>query len=192
MIEGARPAEEIDAGPVLLRRHRLSDGPELVVAATVSHEHLRPWFEWAQQLPSEATMAAFLAHSVSDFDGGKDFGYVIVRRDATTGTERLVGGCGIHDRIAPGGLEIGYWVHVEHIGQGWASATAVALRDQILSIGMDRAEIHCDERNIASAGVARRAGFELIETRHRPARTPSESDREMIWCFSAPVRQRDR
>jgi RimJ/RimL family protein N-acetyltransferase len=42
-------------------------------------------------------------------------------------------------------------------------------------------EIHCDERNTASAAVARSAGFEHVATRHRPARIPTESDREMVW-----------
>ncbi len=52
-------------------------------------------------------------------------------------------------------------------------------------MGLDRVEIHCDERNAASAAVARSAGFELVGTEHRPARTQSESDREMIWRSAA-------
>jgi RimJ/RimL family protein N-acetyltransferase len=185
-MSAQRPAEEIEAGPVLLRRHRLSDLPELIEATTASHAHLAPWMEWAQQLPTEASMGAFLNHAVADFHTGPNSGYVMVWRDEDTGTGRLVGGCGIHDRIGPAGREIGYWVHVDYIQRGIARAAAVALRDEILAIGMDRVEIHCDERNTASAAVARSAGFELVGIEHRPARTPSESDREMIWRYTRP------
>jgi RimJ/RimL family protein N-acetyltransferase len=48
-------------------------------------------------------------------------------------------------------------------------------------MGMDRVEIHCDERNTASAAVAKGAGFEHVSTGHRPARIQSESDQEMVW-----------
>ena len=36
-------------------------------------------------------------------------------------TERVVGGCGLHGRLDEHGLEIGYWVHVDRIGQGLAT-----------------------------------------------------------------------
>ena len=36
-------------------------------------------------------------------------------------------------------------------------------------MGIDRVEIHCDERNTASAAVAGGASFELVGTEHRPA-----------------------
>ena len=36
----------------------------------------------------------------------------------------LVGGCGLHRRIGPSALEIGYWVHVAHTRRGIATASA--------------------------------------------------------------------
>jgi RimJ/RimL family protein N-acetyltransferase len=57
----------------------------------------------------------------------------------------------------------------------------VALRDEAFAMGIECVEIHCDERNTASAAVARSAGFELVGTAQRPAGTPGESDRAMIW-----------
>ena len=162
---------------MILRRHRHSDGPELVVAVNASLVHLAPWMAWAEEPATDASIGAFLADSVAGFDDGTEFGFAIVQRDETTQTERLVGGCGLHPRLGPGALEIGYWVHVGHVRRGIAKAAAVALRDEALSMGMDRVEIHCDERNTASAAVA----FEHVSTGHRPARILSESDREMVW-----------
>ncbi len=36
----------------------------------------------------------------------------------------VVGGCGIHRRAGPETLEIGYWVHVEQLGNGYATEMA--------------------------------------------------------------------
>jgi RimJ/RimL family protein N-acetyltransferase len=153
----------------------------LLEAVNASLDHLAPWMVWAQEPATGASIGAFLRDAVSGFDAGTDFGFAIVVRDEAKEAERLVGGCGLHPRLGPGALEIGYWVHVGHVRRGVARAAAMALRDEALAMGMDRVEIHCDERNTASAAVARSAGFEHVATEHRPARTPSESDREMIW-----------
>jgi len=137
---------------------------------------------WAQEPATEASIGTFLAQAVADFDDGSNFNYAIVERDETAQSERIVGGCGLHKRLVePGPIEIGYWVHVDHVRRGIATAAAVALRQEASSMGIGRVKIHCDESNAVSAAVARRAGFELVRTDHRPARTPSESDREMIW-----------
>jgi len=34
--------------------------------------------------------------------------------------DQVAGGCGLHRRIAPGGLEIGYWIHSAWLRQGLA------------------------------------------------------------------------
>ena len=176
-----RPEDEIVAGTLTLRRHRLSDRPELVAAVNASLAHLAPWMPWAELRATDASIGTFLADSVSDFDDGTNFGYVMLHRDEPTSSEVLVGGCGLHPRLGPGAIEIGYWVHAAHLRRGIARAAALALRDEAFSIGIGRVEIHCDEHNTASAAVARSAGFEFIATTPRPARTASESDAEMIW-----------
>lgn len=182
MSEGrGRPAEEIVAGPVTLRRHRLSDRPQLVAAVNASLAHLAPWMPWAETRATDSSIGTFLADAVSDFDDGTNFGYVMLDCDASSDSEVLVGGCGLHPRLGPGAIEIGYWVHAAHLRRGVARAAALALRDEAFSIGIGRVEIHCDERNSPSAAVARSAGFELIATAPRAARTASESDVEMIW-----------
>jgi RimJ/RimL family protein N-acetyltransferase len=180
----------------VLRRHRRSDGPQLVAAVNASLVHLAPWMPWAQEAATDASIDAFLADAERDFANGTDFNFAIVERDDTTRddttrddttrddttrAERLIGGCGLHRRLGPGAIEIGYWVHVDHLGRGIARSAAVALRDEAFAMGIERVEIHCNERNTASAAVASSAGFELVGTAHRPARTPGESDRAMIW-----------
>lgn len=132
---------------------------------------------WAQEPASEMSIGSFLDESVRNFEAGDDFGYAIV--DPTG--DLIVGGAGLHRRLGPGAIEIGYWVHVGHTRRGIATAVTVALRDEARAIGIDRVELHCDERNVASAGVAQRAGFELLGTEARAPRAPGESGMEMIW-----------
>jgi RimJ/RimL family protein N-acetyltransferase len=57
-----------------------------------------------------------------------------------------------------------------------------AVVDLLATSDVERAEIHCDEANVRSAGVAARAGFTLLriiddETREAPASTM----RTMVW-----------
>ena len=54
----------------------------------------------------------------------------------------VVGGCGLHRRIGPSALEIGYWVHVAHTRRGIATAAAGALT--AVGFGMARHRAHGD------------------------------------------------
>ena len=64
-------------------------------------------------------------------------------------------------RIGPGGLEIGYHVGADATGNGYATEMASALIDIAFDVcGADRIELHIDEANTASIGVARKLGLE--------------------------------
>jgi RimJ/RimL family protein N-acetyltransferase len=100
------PREELEAGPLTLRRHRPSDTAAILEAVNESLAHLAPWMSWAQAPATENSIGTFLAGAVADFEDGSNFGYAITERDAT-GAEVIVGGCGLHPRIGPAGIEIG-------------------------------------------------------------------------------------
>jgi RimJ/RimL family protein N-acetyltransferase len=179
-----RPAERIEAGPVVLRRYRPADSPALVAAVNESLDHLAPWMPWAQEPATALRMGDFIVTAVRDFEAATSFGYAMMEHRPEG--ERLVGGCGLHRRVGPDAIEIGYWVHVDHVRRGIARAAAVRLRDEGFAIGCSRVEIHCDEQNRPSAAVARSAGFTLVANRSRAPRTPAESGRELIFAVSAP------
>ena len=40
--------------------------------------------------------------------------------------DAVLGGCGLHGRLCVTGLEIGYWVHIDHIGRGLATDASAA------------------------------------------------------------------
>ena len=77
--------------------------------------------------------------------------------------DQIVGGCGLHRRVGPGGLEIGYWVHAAWTRRGLATAAvrqlaAEAFADPAIAF----VEIHHDPANVASGAVAAVAGFTRV------------------------------
>ena len=98
----------------------------------------------------------------------------------------MIGGTGLDPRVGPGALEIGYWIHVDHINKGYASeATAALTRVAFQVNNIQRVEIHCDLKNIRSAAVPQKLGYTLDATlRKRPLSNSSLHD-VMIWSIFA-------
>ena len=172
------PPEEIELPEVgaRLRRHRADDLDALHTAIEESRDHLRPWMPWADQ--SRADTATFLRGAVERWDAGAEFGYVIV----DGADSDVLGGGGLHRRVGPKGLEIGYWRRASAGGRGLVTALARALTGVAFAMpGVDRVEIHCDEANTASAAVSRRLGYTLDRLDDRVVTSPGERGRTMIW-----------
>lgn len=190
------PSELLDAGPVVLRRYVADDAAALAEAVNASLEHLRPWMPWAQSPATESAMATFIASAAAAARLGTEFQYGMFERHGgdggdgdRVGASGVVGGCGLHARSGPGSLDIGYWVGVDRVGRGFATACAAALTEAALAIpGISRVEIHCDVANTASAAVARRLGYRLDGVEARPVAAPGETGRLMVWV-SAPRTQ---
>lgn len=154
------PAERIELpGGRALVRGRAERASELVEAVNTSLDHLRPWMAWAAEPAAEVPMAVFLATAEELWDQRRDFLFHVV--EGPQG--RLIGGCGLHGRIGRHGLEIGYWIHVERIGQGIATELAGALTRAAFAIdGIDRVRIQCEDANVRSARVPEKLGYTLL------------------------------
>jgi RimJ/RimL family protein N-acetyltransferase len=179
---------------VVLRRYVADDAAALAEAVNASLEHLRPWMPWAQSPATISTVAVFIEGADAAARAGTAFHYGMFERPGGSdggrgdrvGAGGVVGGCGLHARSGPGSLDIGYWVRVDRVGRGFATACAAALAEAALAIpGISRVEIHCDVANAASAAVPRRLGYRLDRVEARPAAAPGETGRQMIWV-SAP------
>src|SRR5829696_6823915 len=117
-------------------------GP-LDTAIATSIEHLRPWMPWIafEPVSREDRLDRIKAWHVDRSIGG-DAVYGIFL-DGT-----IVGGTGFHRRIGDGGLEIGYWIHVDHVRRGYARETSRALTITAFEQPeIDRVEIHHDRGN---------------------------------------------
>jgi RimJ/RimL family protein N-acetyltransferase len=175
------PPERIEEPPVVLRRYLDRDLEALLEAVSSSADHLRPWLAWASVEPLEPGLSDFISRSIEEFDRGTNFDYAIWD---TAGT-LLVGGCGLHPRLGPGRIEIGYWVRDGWLRRGIASAAARALTTTAFQLlGIEEVHIHCDEANTASAGVPRRLGFRLLRTVEEEADAPAEVGRNMEWVIT--------
>ncbi|BAJ27731.1 MULTISPECIES: GNAT family N-acetyltransferase [Kitasatospora] len=183
-VSTGRPPELLPLGNgAHLRRRRLADAAALNAAVIANLDHLRPWMPWARTVPTLAESEQLSASGEQVWDRGTDFMYLL-GLDAEPAL--VIGGFGLHGRIGPGALEIGYWVHREHTGRGLATAAARALTDAALALpGITRAEIHCDESNAASAAVPRRLGYALDRIDLAEPTAPAETGRKMIWVTGA-------
>ena len=174
-----RPPERIEGDGVVLRRPRAEDGEALAGAVAASLEHLRPWMAWADdEATTPERRAAYLERCDAGWEDGSDFAFLVL-----DGHERTVlGGCGLHRRVGPRGIEIGYWVHVDHGGRGVATALARALTGAALALpDVDRVEIHCDAANVRSAGIPHRLGYRLDRIEDDEVSAPAETGRSMVW-----------
>ncbi len=106
----------------------------------------------------------------------------------STGSSRadgseLIGGAGLHRRVGPDALEIGYWLRASRVGQGLATeAAAVLTRLAFERCGVIRVEIHVDPANTASLAVADRLGYvrEATLRKRLPPIRPGEPRRDEV------------
>jgi RimJ/RimL family protein N-acetyltransferase len=182
------PPERIDLPTVdaVARRHRLDDLDALQQAIEESRDHLRPWMFWADQTRDDT--ATFLRGAIDKWDSGEEFTYLLVGSDG----DRVLGGAGLHHRLGPDALEIGYWLRADATGRGLITAAAAALTNAAFALdGVVRVEIHCDEANARSAAVPRRLGYTLASIDDRPSAAPGERGRMMTWVRREAVARRD-
>jgi len=151
------PAYRIVTPRLVVRCWDPRDAPLLKDAIDSSLDHLRPWMPWARHEPQTlAEKVELLREFRGQFDVGADSIYGIF--DA--GEERVLGGTGLHPRIGPGGLEIGYWIRADAAGNGLATESTAALTRVAFDVaGVERVEIRCSPENHASAAIPRKLGY---------------------------------
>jgi RimJ/RimL family protein N-acetyltransferase len=124
---------------------------------------------WAADEPQPVEEKAELLRCFRGrFDLGEDFVYGILSRDE----REVVGGTGLHTRVGPDALEIGYWIRASHVRRGFAREATAALTFVAFRVcGVDRVEIRVDPANEASLAIPRQLGFSEEATLRR--RLPS-------------------
>lgn len=173
------------AGGVTLRRWREQDAAALHQMVNESMAHLKPWMPWvANGYPPEAA-AEFLASTVEGWANGTDFNYAIFA------SGRLAGAATLMARVGPGGLEIGYWLHPDHVGRGVATRAVSLLVAEAFRTGANRVEIVTDVANTRSAAIPKRLGFVVVDRRpSQEAITPGEDGLDVVWRLT-PSPDRD-
>jgi RimJ/RimL family protein N-acetyltransferase len=175
------PAYRIVTERLVIRCWEPRDAPMLSAAIEASKEHLRPWMPWAKDLNDVDSVYQRLRKFRADFDLGTNFVYGVLDRGETM----VLGGTGFHPRVGPGALEIGYWVHVDHVGRGYATELAAALTKVAFEVnGVHRVDIHVDPANARSVAVPRKLGFTREATlRSRLVRHDGTYADSTIWTM---------
>jgi ribosomal-protein-alanine N-acetyltransferase len=137
---------------------------ELAAAYDRNRDHLERWDP--RREPSfftEEGQVAALAGQLASIDRGLGAGWVIVRDG------RLVGRVNLNN-IVRGVLRsasVGYWVDVEHLGRGLATAAVELACVEGRGLGLPRVEAGTLVHNTASQRVLERAGFAYYGTAER-------------------------
>ncbi|WP_327069757.1 GNAT family N-acetyltransferase [Kitasatospora sp. NBC_01250] len=169
-----------------LRRRTIEHAREVNAAVTRNLEHLRPWMPWATVAPSLSRTEEMTRRGWQLWEDGSDFLYVLEHSERPGS---VLGMFGLHRRVGPGAIEIGYWIDQEHTGRSLATNGAAALTGAALGLpDIERVEIHCDEANAASATVPRKLGYRLERIDQTPTTAPAETGRKLIWIQQRPAR----
>ena len=155
--DGPPAAYRIETERLVVRCYERADAALLKEASDASLEHLRAWMPWTDSEPQTLEEKTELIETFrAMWAAGENFVYGIFSADET----RVLGGTGLHARVGPGGLEIGYWVRADATRQGIVTESTAALTRVGFEVcGADRIEIRIDPDNAASLGVPRKLGF---------------------------------
>lgn len=178
------PAYRIETRRLVVRCWAPADAPLLKAAIDASLDHLRPWMPWARGEQEDIdARVKHLRQWRAKFDLDQDYVYGIWNR----AEDSVLGGTGLHTRRGPHTLEIGYWIHADHINQGLATEAAAALTRVAFEVNSVRCvEIRNDPTNLPSAAVPRKLGFVHEATLRQRLPTPSGELRDiMIWSLLA-------
>jgi len=167
--EGPPAPTRIETERLVIRCYDPADAPLLGDAIISSLDHLRPFSAWIDEEPVPLELRAERLQRFRDaFDSADDFVYGIF----DCAEREQIGGSGLHPRVGPGGLEIGYFVRASAARQGIATeAAAVLTRIGFEVCEADRIEIRIDPNNTRSLGIPEKLGFEVEATLRR--RLPS-------------------
>ncbi len=178
------PAYRIESKRTIIRCYDPRQAPLIKQAIDECLDHLKEWMPWAMNEPEPvANKVERIRKWRADFDQGRDFTYGILN----LAEDQVLGGTGLHNRLGGKALEIGYWIHAEHINQGLATEVSAALTKTAFEVyEVERVEIHTDPANLRSTSVPRKLGYTHEATlRNRTVDSAGIPRDTMIWSLFA-------
>ena len=173
-----RIADAARLGDVEVRRWRPEDGAELRAVILASDAHLRPRMAWLDLwAPADCDPAATIDGWNAEWEAGGDLYVGIFDR----GT--ICGAAGLHRRLGPEALEIGYWLGAHATGRGCATIAAGLLTDlAFVDPAIERVRIAHDVTNAESEGIPRRLDYALVgEIACERPLGPADTGVDRIW-----------
>ncbi len=145
----------LSASPFILRPYRDCDAAEMSAAVRESVDTIGRWMTWAKPDFDDYDAACWFEQCRQSRAAGTAHEFGIFASDG-----RFVGGCGLNQFSSINKLcNLGYWVRQSQQRAGAATAAVLALRELGLNrLALSRIEIVVADGNVASMGVARKAG----------------------------------
>lgn len=146
-------------GLLLIRTWRHEDVDAMRDLVVTSLGHLRPWMAWAEHEPLDDDRRRAMFDRWHRYHrSGAGAVYAVFDDNV------LVGGCALHRRVGPGGIDLGYWLGSDFVGGGRATAIARLLTTEALALDtIDFVQISHESRNEASGRVPQRLGFDQVD-----------------------------
>lgn len=176
----------IETSRFTLRCWEPADAPLVKQAVDSSLQSLKKWLGWAENEPSTLEQHVELRRRFrSLFDADQEYIFGIFSPDGG----HVLGSSGLHPRLGPDALEIGYWIASDYQNQGLATEVARVLTDvAFLRPEIDRVEIHVHPGNGASARVPEKLGYTLEAVLRRrmrdiPGHGPTDPQDMLLWSM---------
>ena len=164
----------------VLKFRTLSETDAVIVQELLARnkEYMLPWIPWAKDEPQTIEEKA---QTIREWEGSflLDIKYVY----GAFNDNELIGIAYLFTRQGPGIMEVGYIIDHQQSGKGHATLLTYAFTKLSFEFSdIEKVEIHCSPKNIASSKIPKKLGYKL-ECTHRKIKKDESGNREelMIW-----------
>ncbi|MGM0943116.1 MAG: GNAT family N-acetyltransferase [Bacillota bacterium] len=176
--------QEFHTRRLFIRLPLPGDGTAVYEAIQASRKELKKWLPFAKSEQTLEETEINIRESHVDFLKREDLRFLIF--DRVSGA--FIGSTGLHriDWDVPK-FEIGYWIDSRCQGKGYMTEAVAGLTEfAFQTLGANRVEIKCDERNERSRAICERLGYTL-EGIHRQDSRAIDSDELRNTCIYARI-----
>ncbi len=142
---------------LLLKRAKPTLGLAEIMFLTIdkNRQHLEPWFPWPKLTQKVEDSLKYLFDDEEKTKKGTIVTYSLFINKEYIGNISLFNIDGKKKSA-----EIGYWLAASHTRNGYTTeAVGILEKEAFENLGLNRIQIKCDERNLASAGVAEKCSY---------------------------------
>ncbi|WP_391117947.1 GNAT family N-acetyltransferase [Psychrobacillus sp. L3] len=178
-------SEEFYTERLLIRAPRLEDAPKVWETVIGSHEALKEWMPWAQNMQTLEQTTTNIRQGMADFITRKNLRLYLFLRE----TGEFVGVSELHHiDWDVRKFEIGYWIDHKFEGKGLMTEACERITQFALEeLHANRVEIRCDSENVRSRSVAERLGYLLEGTLHKDSLS-ADGKRLRDTCIYAKIK----
>lgn len=151
--------QEISGEKISLKLNLLNTNlaEEIFTLVEKNRDYLSKWLEWVEDINTIDDTIVFLKNTQNSTNLGylKSYG-IFLKND-------YIGNISVYDiNLRTKSGEIGYWIGEEFSKKGYTSQAVKVLQENLFQVDkFSKLQISCDERNIASAKIAKKCGYNL-------------------------------